>query len=637
MENKVPTIKGLIGRTLGFVAGGAMLGMACNVTFYRLTLNATWQDQQVITRYSLPFSLSFSLVYLGIVAGLSKPMFKFLLNLKKGLPTPLDELIRIQDLALDMGWKLAILGFFFFTLSTPLTFAAGAYMLGWPTITVFYALATGVVAGLLLFPYGLILTVYIVRPVVNYTAEVGGKAARARIAGRQLSVRVKITIAFGALIGAFLIYTSVIGYTQTQTVLDNLRRVENMLPPAERAKLADRIEHKTDQRIRSSVYFQSRLGDLEYVYIGIIVISTLVSLALSWILSGEVTSPLRGLIARAQAIVAGRHGEVIRMVSNDELGELGAALTAMDDAMQNGVNLMEQTVHGLGLGVQRVDDTVKTILAISTEQATGATQQASAVQQSSSIAEEIVVTARQIADKARAVDQVASETLTASQEGETKLADVQQSFDDIAAQVEEIRSAMRSLQEQFADTYKIVDLIEEVAEQTELLALNAALEAAGAGEAGRRFSVVAEATQRLAIRSAQSAAEIKTLVETIQRATVDSTLVAEGGKTKVDAGAADIREVSAALKRIKNFAATTSRSVREITLSTNQQSSASEQLAASIGEVREVAAKVEEGAKDIERSISDLRQFADSLRSEVEGRIAGNRKAEQGQEPPEPE
>lgn len=618
MEKKLPTVKGFVGRMLAFVAGGAVLGMACNITFYRLTLNATWHDQQTITRYSLPFSLGFVMVYLGVVVFLSRPLFVFLLNLRKGVESTTADLLRMQDTAIDMGWKLATLGFVFFSVTTPLTFATGVYMLGWPWVNIFYGLATGTVAGLLLFPYGMILTMYVIRPVIDYAAEVGGREARARAAGRQITLRTKITITFTALIGAFLIYTAAIGYSQTQDILANMKRIEELLPESERNKLTDEVEHKLDPRIRSGAFYDTRLRDIKYFYAGIIIVSALVSLILSWTMSGEISGPLRRLIDRARDIAAGRHGAEIQMVSNDELGELGVALTNMNDAILSGVGLLQETVKTLGQGVDKVDDTVKTILAISTEQSTGATQQASAVQQSSSIAEEIVVTARQIADKARAVDQVASQTVTASDEGEGKLTDVQRSFEDIAAQVEEIRTSMRSLQEQFADTYKIVQFMEEVAEQTELLALNAALEAAGAGEAGRRFSVVAEATRRLAVRSAQSASEIKALIETIQRATVDATLVAEGGKTKVDAGAADITEVAAALKHIKEFAATTSRSVREITLSTNQQSSASEQLAASIGEVREVAARVEEGAREIENSISDLRLFAESLKLEVE-------------------
>ena len=604
-----------------FALGGALLGMACNLTFYRLTLNATWQDQDVITKYSMPLSTFLGFVYLGVVIWLSTPLVRFLSNLQKGGVTPLDELLKVQDTAINLAYRLSILGFLFFTISTPITFAIGVHKLGWPPWMVLYGLATGTVAGLLLLPYGLNLTFYVTRPVLDYTAEVGGKAARARLAGRQISIRTKITSTLTILTAAFIFYAAAIGYTQIQTLMANQKRMEELLPAAAHAQLANQVEHKLDPRIRSTAYFENRLHYLLYFFLGIIAMSVLISVLLSFIMSDEITRPLRGLIERAYLMVAGQHGAEIRMVSNDELGELGVALTAMDEVMQCSAQDREDTVQTLGQGVQRVDDTVKTILAISTEQSTGATQQASAVQQSSSIAEEIVVTARQIADKARAVDQVAAETVNASGDGEAKLAEVQQSFDDIAAQVGEIRSSMHSLQEQFADTYKIVDFMEEIAEQTELLALNAALEAAGAGEAGRRFSVVAEATRRLAVRSSQSAAEIKKLVETIQRSTVDSTLVAEGGKTKVDLGAADIVEVGAALKRIKDFAATTSRSVREITLSTNQQSSASEQLAASIGEVREVAMRVEGGAKEIEHAISNLREFADSLRTEVEARI----------------
>ena len=621
METRIPTIPGFVGRIVLFLFGGTALGMISNMTFYRLTLQATWQDQAVITAHALPLSVTAAFVYLAVMLILSWPILRFLRDLKRGLRPDAAQLMKVEDTCLNLGYKLALLGLLFFALSTPVTLSAGVRALGWPASTVLYGLATGTVAGLLLFPYGMILSLYVIRPILDYTAGQG--SALSRQGGRRLSLRVKIILTFIALINAVLIYSSTVGYSQTLSVLENMKRMEReFVAPERQALLADTIEHKLDPRVCSSAFFENRLGDLRAFYLGLIAVAALITFALSWMIAGEITRPLRKIVASAERIAQGRTDLHLAIVTNDELGSLGHALNGMTSAIVGSVKLMEEAVRSIGQGVEKVDQTVKTILAISTEQSTGATQQASAVQQSSSIAEEIVVTARQIADKAKSVDLVATETVDACSEGEGKLGEVQQSFKDIALQVDEIRSSMRELQERFQETYKIVQLMEDMADQTELLALNAALEAAGAGEHGRRFSVVAEATRRLAARSAQSAQEIKALIETIQRATVETTAAAEGGKAKVDAGAADIAEVVQALHKIKDHAAVTSRSVREITVSTNQQSSASEQLAASIGEVREVAARVEEGAKEIETTVTDLRDFSESLRVEAEAKAA---------------
>ena len=150
------------------------------------------------------------------------------------------------------------------------------------------------------------------------------------------------------------------------------------------------------------------------------------------------------------------------------------------------------------------------------------------------------------------------------------------------------------------------------------IALNASLEAAGAGEAGRRFSVVAEAVHQLAVRSAQSAGQIRDLINVIENATDESIRRAEAGKARVEEGGQVIAMIMESLHVILDFAAGTSRSAKEISLSTDQQSSASELLAQSITEVSDVAGRVEDGARQIQSAIAELQTLANSLRATVE-------------------
>lgn len=213
---------------------------------------------------------------------------------------------------------------------------------------------------------------------------------------------------------------------------------------------------------------------------------------------------------------------------------------------------------------------------------------------------------------------VAANTLTACKDGEDKLDLARTGFQAIEEQADAIGEATRQIGDRFQETYKIVGMMEDIADQTELLALNAALEAAGAGEGGKRFSVVAEETRRLALRATEAAGDIRTRMEDIQKSVMETTRAAEKGKEKVADGGRAILEVTDALSKISSFAGSTSIAVSEITISTGQQNSASAELASSIIEVRDVAGKVEQGAKEIQNAIAELRFFSEALRETVE-------------------
>ncbi len=236
---------------------------------------------------------------------------------------------------------------------------------------------------------------------------------------------------------------------------------------------------------------------------------------------------------------------------------------------------------------------------------------------------QIVSTSHLIDQGAASVGEVSGEALAACQGGESTVKRARDDFGRIARQVSEVSALMRRLEGDFGRTLRIVDLLEDIAEQTDILAVNAALEAAGAGEHGRRFGAVAAATRRLAQRSADAAGEVKALVEQIQAATREAAEQAQDGERQVQAGSGAMVEVVTTFADISSLAETTALSAREITVATREQESASEQLAASMVEVQKVAAGVEKGAREIESAVSELRRFAESLKSEVEDRRKG--------------
>lgn len=168
----------------------------------------------------------------------------------------------------------------------------------------------------------------------------------------------------------------------------------------------------------------------------------------------------------------------------------------------------------------------------------------------------------------------------------------------------------------------ILDLVNELAEQTNILAINATIEAAGAGEGGRRFAALADEIRKLADRVGGSTKEIHNLVEDI-RAAVDTTVMAtETSRKVVDEGTHEVGDVAAALSQIVQLAATTTDAAREIELSTKQQSSAVDQVNTALGDVAQSAKEFESSASQTQQTSTRLMALSRDLSGLIEAHAA---------------
>jgi methyl-accepting chemotaxis protein len=152
----------------------------------------------------------------------------------------------------------------------------------------------------------------------------------------------------------------------------------------------------------------------------------------------------------------------------------------------------------------------------------------------------------------------------------------------------------------------ILDIINELAEQTNILSINATIEAAGAGEAGRRFAVVADEIRKLADRVGGSTKEIRGLIEEVRAAANTTVMVTEDGSKAVDVSTRQFGDVAASFRRIVELVANTTQASREIELSTKQQTTAVEQASAAMADVAQTA-------RDTEASSSQTMQTAAQL------------------------
>jgi len=333
-------------------------------------------------------------------------------------------------------------------------------------------------------------------------------------------------------------------------------------------------------------------------------------------------SPLKELTRAAERITEGSLEEQINVATNDEVGQLAGAFNNMTQVivknMQGEIDKSNRMVMSVKEAIQQLSTSANELMAISAQQSAGSAEQATAVQQATTTSEEIAATAKQVSENAGRVESLADNAAASSTDGQQAVSTAVEGMSQLKGQVQSIAEAMLELGENSQKVGGIIDIIDEISDQTNLLSLNAAIEAAGAGEAGKRFSIVANEVRRLADRTADATNQVKVLIVQIQQATNSTIMLTEEGSKGVDAASTLVADISEALEKITGAVAETTSAASEIKLMTQQQTTASEQMTETIVEVRDVAVQVATSSQETTQSISELTSLAESLQDLVE-------------------
>ncbi len=368
----------------------------------------------------------------------------------------------------------------------------------------------------------------------------------------------------------------------------------------------------------SMLKIEQKAARLRNQIVGSMLLMLVISSATILFVVSRAVRPLLKLTAAAHRITAGNLEETIPVESSDEIGTLTQAFNLMTTVIVR--DLKEEIARSGRLivsvkeAVIQLSSAANEMMAISAQQASGASQQASAVQEVSITSEEIAVTAKEITANAKSVEAVAEDTARNCIGGSGDVANSIEGMGQVRLQVQVIAQSMLQLGENSQKIGGIIEIIDEISDQTNLLALNAAIEAAGAGEAGKRFANVAHEGTRLADRTVEATRQIKGLIGEIQRATNKTIMVTEEGTKAVDAASGLVDKVQLSFAALMGTAQETSRTAKEIALSTQQQTSACEQMAETMTEVSDVAQHVALSANETERAIADLLELAERLR-----------------------
>ncbi len=261
----------------------------------------------------------------------------------------------------------------------------------------------------------------------------------------------------------------------------------------------------------------------------------------------------------------------------------------------------------------QISSSASEVLAAATQNEASTTQQASAIHETTATMEELKGASKQIADNAQTVAGIAEQTLAATRQGEGAIRAFLEAMEKVRHNAVEVDEAIGRLSRRVERIGTVVEVIDEIADRSDLLALNAALEGAKAGEAGRGFSIVAAEMRRLAENVLESTKEIKNLITEIRESTHAAKEASDGNKRMAaegeKLGSAAIGSVSSILHGAEETVAAS----RVIHLATQQQRSATEQVVTSMSEVEEATRQAQAGSRQATGAAAELSRLAERL------------------------
>ncbi|SDG37077.1 Methyl-accepting chemotaxis protein [Pseudomonas seleniipraecipitans] len=347
--------------------------------------------------------------------------------------------------------------------------------------------------------------------------------------------------------------------------------------------------------------------------IGSLVTLVLAVLAVIWLLRRKLR-PLGDLVRQAQALGAGDLSVRLDVTSNDEIGELsrnfnqmGAALSTMVErvrAAAGNVNQRAEALSGLSRGAYE-----------------GIEQQSGEISSMAGAVEEFSATSLNIADNMRSTERMASENASQTRIGRTSMEEASNALEQISTSLNSAAKVIDSLGQRSQEIGGILSVITSIADQTNLLALNAAIEAARAGEQGRGFAVVADEVRSLAGRTREATTEISSMIGSIQGETSSAISTMEQGRQLMQNGLELNAKVAAALAQIAEQTNDAGEQFAAITTATSEQSSTATVLSSNLqsiaqanGEQREVIANLAHTSKELETLASDLHREVERFR-----------------------
>lgn len=377
-----------------------------------------------------------------------------------------------------------------------------------------------------------------------------------------------------------------------------------------------------DKKIDEFMKLETALNDLSHkeslstgqkvllMQAGVIVFSIFAAIVLSYLINRIIMAPIRDTVAVIESMATGDLTRRINVRSSDEIGSMASHMNGFIDSLQDTIRSFAKNATELAAASVEMSDTADRI-------ATGAEEVAAQSATVATAGEEMSSTSGDIAQNCQMAAEGAQRAALSAQNGSNVVDNTVAVMEQIAEKVQETAKTVDNLGVRSDQIGDIIATIQDIADQTNLLALNAAIEAARAGEQGRGFAVVADEVRALAERTTKATREISEMIKAIQNETKGAVGAMEQGVQQVESGTAEAAKSGAALREILEQINAVAMQVNQIATAAEEQTATTSEISNNMHQITDVVQQTSRGAQESSASAHRLSVLAAELQNAV--------------------
>nr|WP_122433100.1 methyl-accepting chemotaxis protein [Pseudomonas viridiflava] len=348
--------------------------------------------------------------------------------------------------------------------------------------------------------------------------------------------------------------------------------------------------------------------------IALLVAATLLTLVFAWMLIKSITTPIAVALHAAETIAQGNLTQPIKVDGTDEAGRLLQAMKTMQDKLRDTLQRISGSATQLASAAEELN-------AVTDESARGLVQQNNEIEQAATAVNEMTSAVEEVARNATSTSEASRNATASAGDGRDLVLETVGAIERMSGDVKETAELIGNLANESRDIGKVLDVIRGLADQTNLLALNAAIEAARAGEAGRGFAVVADEVRALAHRTQQSTSEIERMIGSIQGGTEQAVTSMRNSTERAESTLSIAKGAGMALDTINIAVEEINERNLVIASAAEEQAQVAREVDRNLVNIRDLSAQSTTGANQTSAASTELSRLAVDLNSMV-GRFA---------------
>lgn len=376
------------------------------------------------------------------------------------------------------------------------------------------------------------------------------------------------------------------------------------------AALVEHIHYNVEMGKRAAAQARAEKANAIRWSIAIGALTLLVVTTIGMLIARSIVAPLRNAVDLSRAVADGDLTRSIVAEGGDEIADMMRSLKIMTENLNRLIRQARDSSD-------KVSEAATELATASGQVATSSQQQNDAASSMAAAVEEMTVSINHISDRARDAESISRESSRLADEGSDVIRSMVEEMQRIAAAVNTASDSIIQLGQQSEKISGVVQVIKEVAEQTNLLALNAAIEAARAGEQGRGFAVVADEVRKLAERTSQSTVEISAMIGKVHEGVQAATEGMQIGVELVQAGVDQAGQAGEAVTKMNHGAQQVLATINDISSALQEQSSASNEIAQNVERIAQMADENSAAVEETSHTAHHLESLAGELQSTV--------------------